>query len=218
MIDVDIIQRVKVAGIFTLQVYKVLTGTLLSLFIPQSCGEQICTLKENLEDSDPYHQKVLAWNILTGTLFIFYYLIELRREEWSIKYLDIDNDKPDNSLKEIIAKYPKLDSKMDRLNKYYYNTLLLTCFFYTINMGISAKLVKDKYHSMSTVSCFFSFSLLVLMKLYNSLVVARQSVKNDKMMSAYMNEFVSYNVIDSDYLEKIQKENQKGNQKITNKP
>ena len=81
-------------------------------------------------------------------------------------------------------------------------------------MGISAKLVKDKYHSMSTVSCFFSFSLLVLMKLYNSLVVARQSVKNDKMMSAYMNEFVSYNVIDSDYLEK----NQKENQKITNKP
>ena len=53
-----------------------------------------------------------------------------------------------------------------------------------------SKLVKDKYHSMSTVSCFFSFSLLVLMKLYNSLVVARQSVKNDKMMSAYMNEFV----------------------------
>ena len=33
-------------------------------------------------------------------------------------------------------------------------------------------------------------------------------------MSAYMNEFVSYNVIDSDYLEK----NQKENQKITNKP
>ena len=46
-----------------------------------------------------------------------------------------------------------------------------------------------------------SFSLLVLMKLYNSLEVARQSVKNDKMMSAYMNEFVSYNVLDSDYVQ-----------------
>ena len=109
---------------------------------------------------------------------------------------------------------PNIEDTVRILNKYYYNTLLLTCFFYTINIGISAKLVKDKYHSMSTVSCFFSFSLLVLMKLYNSLVVARQSVKNDKMMSAYMNEFVSYNVIDSDYLEK----NKKENQKITNKP
>ena len=45
-----------------------------------------------------------------------------------------------------------------------------------------------------------SFSLLVLMKLYNSFVVARESVKNDKMMSSYMSEFVSFNVLDADYL------------------
>ena len=203
MIDVDIIQRIKVAGIFSLQVYKVLTGTLLALFIPQSCGEQICTLTENLENSDPYHKTVLSVNMFTGLLFIMYYIIELRREEWSIKYLDIDNNKSDNALKEVIIKHPKLDKKMDRLNKYYYNTLLVTSLFYFINMLLSAKLVKDKYHSMSSVSCFFSFSLLVMMKLYNSFVVAKQSVKNDKMMSAYMSEFVSYNVLDSDYLESL---------------
>ena len=207
MIDVDIIQRIKVAGIFGLQVYKVLTGTLLSLFIPQSCGEQICTLTENLENNEPYHKTVLSVNMFTGFLFILYYVIELRREEWSIKYLDIDNNKPDNALKEVIIKHPKLDKRMDILNKYYYNTLLVTGFFYFINMLLSAKLVKDKYHSMSTVSCFFSFSLLVMMKLYNSFVVARQSVKNDKMMSAYMSEFVSYNVLDSDYLESLPKVN-----------
>ena len=203
MIDVDIIQRIKVAGIFSLQVYKVLTGTLLALFIPQSCGEQICTLTENLENDEPYHKTVLSVNMFTGLLFIMYYIIELRREEWSIKYLDIDNNKSDNALKEVIIKHPKLDKRMDRLNKYYYNTLLVTGFFYFINMLLSAKLVKDKYHSMSSVSCFFSFSLLVMMKLYNSFVVARQSVKNDKMMSAYMSEFVSYNVLDSDYLESL---------------
>ena len=44
-----------------------------------------------------------------------------------------------------------------------------------------------------------SFSLLVLMKLYNSYTVANQSLMNDKMMSAYMSEFVSFNVIDKDY-------------------
>jgi len=43
------------------------------------------------------------------------------------------------------------------------------------------------------------------MKLYNSFSVAYQSVKNDKMMSAYMSEFVSYNVLDSDYLASKQK-------------
>ena len=37
------------------------------------------------------------------------------------------------------------------------------------------------------------------MKLYNSFDVARKSVKDDKMMSAFMSEFVSFNVLDSDY-------------------
>ena len=35
--------------------------------------------------------------------------------------------------------------------------------------------------------------------------VARQSVKNDKMMSAYMSEFVSFNVLDADYLKEKEK-------------
>ena len=39
-----------------------------------------------------------------------------------------------------------------------------------------------------------------MMKLYNSLNVGYQSVKNDKMMSAYMSEFVSFNVLDTDYV------------------
>ena len=201
MIDHDIIQRFKVAGIFLLQVYKVTTGTMLSLFIPQSCGDQVCSLQENYDNADGYHQVVFYWNAFSMATFFTYYLIELRREEWAIKYLDIDNDHSDNALKEIIVKEPHLDKAMDRLNRWYYRTLLFNCGTYGINLALSAKLVKDGYHSSSTLSCFASFSLLVLMKLYNSFEVARQSVKNDKMMSAYMSEFVSFNVLDSDYLE-----------------
>lgn len=204
MIDQDIIQRVKVAGIFLLQIYKVTTGTMLSLFIPQSCGSEessrICSLQENYENADGYHKTVFFWNAFSFLTFFTYYMIELRREEWSIKYLDIDNNKPDNSLKQIIVKEPKLDKTMDRLNLWYYRSLVFNCGVYGINLALSAKLVKDGYHSSSTLSCFFSFSLLVLMKLYNSLGVATQSVKNDKMMSAYMSEFVSFNVLDGDYV------------------
>ncbi len=63
------IQRV-VAGIFLLQVYKVTTGTMLSLFIPQSCGSQICTLQENYENSDIYHKSVLYWNMFSMATFL----------------------------------------------------------------------------------------------------------------------------------------------------
>ena len=138
--------------------------------------------------------------MFTAFIFFIYYGVELRREEWSIKYLDIDNNKPDNSLKEIIKTEPILDKKMDKLNIIYYRFLLATCFAYLINVLLTIKIINDKYHSISTLSCFTSFVLLVVMKLYNSFIVSRQSVKNDKMMSAYMMEFVSYNVLDADYL------------------
>ena len=59
------------------------------------------------ENNDLYHKKTLYWNILTMILFFGYYLIELKRENWSIKYLDIDHDKPDNALKEIIRNETK---------------------------------------------------------------------------------------------------------------
>ena len=207
MLDVDIVQRFKVGGLFLLQIYKVTTGTLLTLFVPQKCGDSICTIEENLNDNDDFHMKVLSWNILTSVLFLGYYILELRREEWSIKYLDIDNDKSDNSLKEEIVKYKELDVKMDRMNKYYYNIVRVTIVFYIINNLLSMRLLKDKYYSSTTLSCFFSFSLLVGMKLYNSFCVAKNSVLHDKMTSAYMTEFVSYNVIDSDYLQSGKKYN-----------
>jgi len=196
----DRIQRIKVGGIFLLQIYKVTTGTLLSLFVPQLCSNhQICTLQENFHNENTYHRIVVSWNFFSMFTFLIYYLIELRREEWAIQFLDIDNNIPDNALKNIIKQEPILDKKMDRLNLYYYQTLCVTCVVYFINMIITSKLLHDNYHSSSTISCFLSFTLLVTIKLYNSFIVANQSVKHDKMMSAYMCEFVSFNIIDKDY-------------------
>ena len=210
-IDEDIKQRIKVTFIFLLQVYKITTGTMLTLFIPQSCGDKICSLKENYDNRELYHKSVLYWNMFSMFTFYLYYIIELRREEWAIKYLDIDNNKPDNGLKEIIKNEPILDKKMDRLNIIYYRSLFINCVVYFINLCLSIKVLVDNYHSTSTLSCFASFSLLVLMKLYNSYDVAYQSVKNDKMMSAYMNEFVSFNILDKDYVANKIKNKEKEN-------
>jgi len=212
IIDQDFGQRIKVMGIFALQFYKVLTGTMLSLFVPQACYEEIgdgseernnlriCTLTQNYENPDIYHQFSLSWNTLSFVCFIFCYMLELRRENWAIKYLDIDNDKPDNSLKQIIVLEPKLDKQMDKLNKVYFYGLTVTAIIYFVNICLMINILLQDYHSMATISCFISFVLLVQMKLYNSLSIAYQSLKSDKMMSAFMSEFVSYNVLDSDYV------------------
>ncbi len=218
IVDQDIVQRIKVVGIFALQFYKVLTGTLLTLFVPQACypeltdgsegrNLQICTLTQNYENNEIYHRTTLYWNGFSFLLFVMCYMFELRREHWAIKFLDINNDIPDNALKEKIIEEPKLDKQMDRLNRFYYHALLLTSGVYFINIMLMIRILITDYHSMSTISCFVSFVLLVMMKLYNSLSVGYQSVKNDKMMSAFMSEFVSYNVLDSDYLANKQIQN-----------
>ena len=52
MLDVDFVQRVKVTGLFFLQFYKIVTGTMLTLFIPQNCDEQICSITQNIENDE----------------------------------------------------------------------------------------------------------------------------------------------------------------------
>lgn len=206
-VDGDIMQRLKVYGLFSFQVYKVVTGTMLSLFVPQRCEDlltntsAVCTLQQNLEDTESYHRLALCINGLSLCAFVITYAFEMKRENWCIEYLDIDNDRPDNSLKAIIQTEPRLDSQMDRLNRMYWVSLLSTTGIYVANLGTMVPLLYEKYHSSSTISCFVSFVLLVWLKLFNSLSVARKSLTDDKMLSAYMSEFVSYNVLDCDYLE-----------------
>ena len=199
-IDEDIKQRFKVIGIFILQSYKILMGTMSSIFIPQICGDRMCTLTENYNNSEIFHTTLFYCNSFSMFLFLCSYLIELRREEWCVKFLDIDNNYPDNSLKGIIIKEKDLDNYMDRINKIYYNILCITSTIYFINILMTIKMIQSNYYNNSTLSCFASFTLLVLMKLYNSLSISKESVKNDKMMSAYLSEFVSYNVLDQDYV------------------
>ena len=178
-LDVDFAQRLKVGGTFLLELYKVGVGCMLSLFVPQACGDEICTLQQNYEKTHGYNRTALITN--TASLFLFFvsYVVELRRENWAIKYLDVDYEKPDNSLKELIKGEPELEKRMDKLNKIYFYTLAFTGGVYIINLGVMGKILYDDYHSMNTVSCTASFSLLVLMKLYNSLSVAQVSLKND---------------------------------------
>ena len=68
-VDQDIVQRIKVTGIFMLQFYKVLTGNYVDIFVPQACSHReeisngsgisfqmgivrICTITRNLENNE----------------------------------------------------------------------------------------------------------------------------------------------------------------------
>ena len=57
-----------------------------------------------------------------------------------------------------------------------------------------------KYFWRIGLAPYFSYIVLILMKLYNCYYISSDSIKNDKALSSYMTEFSSFNVIDVDML------------------
>ena len=198
-ISADLKNSIKIIGLCSLQIYRVGMGTLLSVFVPQKCNEDVCTLTKNINNEEIFHKFVFYFNIITLCMFLLNYIIELKREYWCIKYLDIDPNVPDNSLKQLINKEVKLDKQMDKFNKIYYRSCIITLLTYVCNAGLSLKLIIDNYYNSSTLTSYCTFILLISLKLYNSMVISYNSVHYDKMMSAFLCEYTSYNIIDKDY-------------------
>ena len=56
----------------------------------------------------------------------------MKRENWCIKYLDIDLTKPNNYLDDEIEAYPKYKKQMNLLNKSYLKCFLLFSSSYKV--------------------------------------------------------------------------------------
>ena len=69
--DQDFMQRINVATILVLEIYRVLTGAFLILFVPQKCDEEICSISQNIYRDDILSQTSLAFNSATMLLFLF---------------------------------------------------------------------------------------------------------------------------------------------------
>ena len=92
MIDEDLKQRVKVSGIFLLQVYKVITGTMLSLFIPQKCEDRMCSITENYNKPEVYHKIVFYFNCFSMFLFFLCYGISVIFYIHRKSYIHVNNN------------------------------------------------------------------------------------------------------------------------------
>lgn len=201
-VDVDLKERIKIIILFMLQSYKVVMGTMLSLFVSQKCiennVEKVCSLKENVLTDDVYHQIVLIMNGLTLMLFIFVYYIELKRENYCVKHFDIDHTVPDDNIIEILDGKPELKAQLAKINNRYYKFVKLILFVYFLNFLASGGIIFDEHrrNGSTTYTGFFSFTLLVMSKLYDSFIVSYSSSKGKIIQSAYLKEYSSFNILD----------------------
>lgn len=198
-VDADTKQRITTFFSMCLEFYKVLMGTFLVVFVPQQCNDNICTMSENFFNGTVLNTTGNVCNFVTFTSIGTLYFIELKRENWCIQYLDIDDEKSTNNLDTEIEAYPKYKAQMARLNTHYIRSVYVALFMMITNFVVSGVTVYQSYTGTNSITTFLSFFMLVFMKLYSSWTVGALSIKDERANSAYMKEPKTYNTIDADY-------------------
>jgi hypothetical protein len=200
----DTNQKIGVTIAVVVEIYRALIASFLILFVPQSCGDHICSFSENAETgSDPLYNAGFVFNFITMATFVALYYAEVRREVKLIAYLDVNPSRPsDNESvgqvlekiqpqhKEVILYYDSLYIKAG------YTTI--TCF--AINSVLSGLVIYKYYLDDKTTTTFITSLLFVIQKLQQVYV----TLKTDKNIfySAYLSSKVQYNDLDKDKIVK----------------
>ena len=128
-----------------------------------------------------------------------FYRCELHRENWCIKYLDVDPEKPNDNLDHEVEQYPIIKQQMHKLNHDYLLSIKLALGFLIGNFTVSSVAIAHDYAGINTATSLVSFFMLVMSKVYNAYSTGKISVKDERAFSAYMKTPITYNTIDEDH-------------------
>ena len=66
----DLLQKLSIAPVVALELYKVIISSFLILFVPQKCDDHVCKLNENLVLDNDLYNTGLVLNFITMFSFI----------------------------------------------------------------------------------------------------------------------------------------------------
>jgi hypothetical protein len=202
-------QRLMVAAAFMLEFYKVVMGTMLTVFVPQRCdpAEQgttsdVCSIgqvaAQLVHDEDWTQRAAFFMNAATLVIVVVLYGFEAYREDWCITNLDIDPSKPDTQLDAELEAYPELRQTSRRLNERYSRMSGVVAAAVAGNFSLSGVYLLQYQAGMSTLISLVSYLLLLAMKLAQTYRIAHATLKDCKAYSAFMVTQRTFNCVDED--------------------
>ncbi len=178
--------------------FKILMASMLLLFVPQNCGSTQCDFNEKFTVKS-WSLFVLAFNFLTLLMLIGVYIAENIREFKLIKYFDKDESKPDNNLVSILGNHKDLAQRLYSWNKRVMITYIFAMTIFINNAILSGIIIyKDYYLDIQTITVYITNILLIFGKLYNGLLVSKNSVSKKMAYSLTLVEPISWNILDTD--------------------
>ena len=197
--DQDFQQKVNVASTLVLEIYRVLMGAFLVVFIPQKCGDSICSMEQNINRDDILSQITIIFNTLTMFTFLCLYFIEVKRENKLINYLEVNRFTPvDNeSVGEALQKLStnKKDNIL-KFDKYYQKAGYISTASFIINAVLSSIVVYSHYLDSKTVTVYLTNLLFMGLKVSD--VYSTVNTKQNVFYSAYLKHKVQFNDVDPD--------------------
>ena len=201
MEDQDFNQKVAVSISVILELYRVLVSSFLVLFVPQKCGDHVCSLSENMVFENHLYSSGLVFNFITMASFLAMYTFEIKRENRLITYLEVNKSvaSDNNSVGTALEKLPqdKRDS-IWQLDKYYMYSGRASIVMFIINTILSGFVVYEYYLDSQTTSTYITNILFMVTKLAD--VYANVNTEKNVFYSAYMKGKIQYNDVDPNKL------------------
>jgi len=196
----DSYQRINVFINFLFEFYRVVSCSLLLLFIPQKCNNNICSFHDKFHWTNIFYGIALCFNFITLCIFCFLYFIEIKRENVLIKYLDVNDLLPYSSINikqllETLALDKK--AKIIQAHEYYKKYANIMIYIYIINALLSGLIVSKYSIPGQTMSTFITYILFILIKFNN--VYSTANSEEYIYYSAYLTSNIQFNDIDKKY-------------------
>ena len=199
-LSTDNTQRLVTGGLFLIELFRIIMGTCLGVFVPHLCDKDVCSVLYNVRDnSDIYHRATLAMNALSLIVFLVLYGYETKRENWCIKYLDIDKTKSPINLDQEIEQYPEIKLEMHHLNKNYKRITIICAGVQIVNISMSVADIALAWAGFSSLTPLLSYVMLIVLKLQSSYSISAKSLLKERALSAYMKHPKIFNTIDADF-------------------
>jgi hypothetical protein len=195
----DFMQKIGILPTVLIELYKVLVSTLLILFVPQKCGDHVCSVNENFVTENHLYTSGLTINFITLFSFLVFYCIEVKRENRLITYLEVNNTiaSDNESVGKALTFLPK--DKKDNIisiDKKYQIASAISLLLFLLNSVISGVVVYEYYLDNQTTSTFITNILFMTTKLGDIYAIA--NTEQNIFYSAYLKNKLQYNDVDPD--------------------
>jgi hypothetical protein len=196
----DTKQHIKSTLIFFVEIYRVIMGSFLVLFIPQDCDGQLCSFSENISPKEDIKTLCIYVNLMTFLSLFITYIIEYYREISLIKYLEVNRFKTNDndSIGETLLFLPeRKKTKLWNIDKKYKNSAYVSLGFFLVNSVLSCITIFTHFLDSKTITVLLTNFLFIVFKIYDIYVTV--NTKKNIFFSAYLKKKIQFNDVDEDY-------------------